>query len=532
LDVVDRLRGRIPAPDYLGERFANEVRVPELAKDRFDADGYANAKFMAYVGLIRDYSIFFNHTLNSPMPRVRGEAMMCGLATVTTNCHDEDMFIENGVNGFYSNDPAELADMLVELSRDPGLARRIGQRGRERAMEVFHINDYVQEWNRTINDVLGETIVREVRTRPQRYRSAQPVMPGEPSVLFLEGVGGDTERYRVDHFMDGLRSAGARCRKFAFSSPEVLEQLPGLLGEHNVVVFHRVATNWRMAQSILAGLRDRGAVTIFDTDDLVFEQEFPEYFGRLGIDTAGYVELTKSYQAMLEYCGLATCATGYLKQRLEARGIRAHVLRNCFSAEMRRVSLLARRSSRRASGRVYLGYASGTPTHRLDFASIVEPLCKLMKNRKEVHLRIVGHLDLPKPLMKFRERVVQTPFVKWKKLPSVLSTFDVNLAPLVESEAFCQSKSELKWLEAGLVGVPSVCSKTDAFSFAVRDGVDGLIASSHEQWYRAMLALVDDANLRKKMGRAVARRVEADYSPETRGRDALELYRKLLPRGG
>ena len=49
---------------------------------------YANAKFDNYVRALGEYSIYFNPTIRSPMPRTRGEAMMCGLAIVTTKNHD------------------------------------------------------------------------------------------------------------------------------------------------------------------------------------------------------------------------------------------------------------------------------------------------------------------------------------------------------------------------------------------------------------------------------------------------------------
>ena len=66
---------------------------------------------------------YFNPTLHSPMPRSRGEAMLCGLATVNADSHDVNQFIQNGVNGFYAprlkNSPTR-SDFWLPIRRAPG----------------------------------------------------------------------------------------------------------------------------------------------------------------------------------------------------------------------------------------------------------------------------------------------------------------------------------------------------------------------------------------------------------------------------
>lgn len=107
---------------------------------------YAWAKFRSYMDTLCQYGIYFNPTLRSPMPRSRGEAMMCGLATVSANNYDVAEFISLGVNGFYSNDSDELADFLRYLDTNPTKAHAMGAAGREQAMRVFHINRFLAEW--------------------------------------------------------------------------------------------------------------------------------------------------------------------------------------------------------------------------------------------------------------------------------------------------------------------------------------------------------------------------------------------------
>src|SRR5207244_2698750 len=61
--------------DVLGEEMANAVKVPDAPRTALIGNEYGHHRFRNYVDLIREYSVFFNPTLLSPMPRCRAEAM-------------------------------------------------------------------------------------------------------------------------------------------------------------------------------------------------------------------------------------------------------------------------------------------------------------------------------------------------------------------------------------------------------------------------------------------------------------------------
>jgi glycosyltransferase involved in cell wall biosynthesis len=121
------------------------LRVPE-PHPAYVENAYALAKFRRYVDELRRYSVYFNPTLRSPMPRARGEPMMCGLVTVSARNHDVERFIENGVDGFFADNADQLRSQLYFLVRDSGAARRIGMAARAKALKVFHLERYLAEW--------------------------------------------------------------------------------------------------------------------------------------------------------------------------------------------------------------------------------------------------------------------------------------------------------------------------------------------------------------------------------------------------
>ncbi len=109
-----------------------------------------------YKNYLSSSSVFFNPSFASCNPRARTEAMLCGLAVVTTNCHGEDEFIVNGKNGFCSNDINELIDYLRLLISNPTKCKEIGIAGQETAREIFHIDNFIAQWNETLQKISND----------------------------------------------------------------------------------------------------------------------------------------------------------------------------------------------------------------------------------------------------------------------------------------------------------------------------------------------------------------------------------------
>lgn len=114
---------------------------------------YAVRTLRAYVDRIRQFTFYLNTTLRSPMPRSRGEAMMTGVIPVSLRNHDVDRFIENGVNGFYSDDPAELADWINHVFRDRDRVHMISAAARRTAIDLFNHDRYLAAWQRLLTEL-------------------------------------------------------------------------------------------------------------------------------------------------------------------------------------------------------------------------------------------------------------------------------------------------------------------------------------------------------------------------------------------
>jgi glycosyltransferase involved in cell wall biosynthesis len=109
-----------------------------------------------YKRFIGSSLIYFNPTLESPMPRARTEAMLSGACVVTLKNHDIDNYIEDGVSGYFvKNNPHSVVKKLVELFEDYETAIKVGQAGKQVALQHFTNDKFVEQWTEMISDTLG-----------------------------------------------------------------------------------------------------------------------------------------------------------------------------------------------------------------------------------------------------------------------------------------------------------------------------------------------------------------------------------------
>lgn len=99
-------------------------------------------------------SVYFNSTTKSPIPMSLLEAMACGCAIVTTATCEIPNIIQNGINGFISNDENELKSYISKLLSDNELRKELGENARKTILEKFSEKAFIENWNKTFNEVM------------------------------------------------------------------------------------------------------------------------------------------------------------------------------------------------------------------------------------------------------------------------------------------------------------------------------------------------------------------------------------------
>lgn len=108
-----------------------------------------------------------------------------------------------------------------------------------------------------------------------------------------------------------------------------------------------------------------------------------------------------------------------------------------------------------------------------------------------------------------------------------LREMDLGLMPLPDNE-WTRGKCAMKAIQYLSVGVPAIASPVGANVDVVLDGKTGILASSAENWERAVISLLDDVSARQRLGGAGRELVLADYSAARQARRLGDLLHSLV----
>ncbi len=349
-------------------------------------------------------------------------------------------------------------------------------------------------------------------------------------ILFISGIGGDTRRYRCLHPQEQLALKRAVTALREADDAQILADV----FDYDLFILHRVPHS-PLISLFVELARAQGKPLVFETDDLVFDPDLQAHIGY--IDTLS-PEAARRFRSdlrrldqTLQGCDCALTTTQFLADEAGRRGKPAYVHRNAPSAEMFRLSeqAWAERGRRLEEENdpprpLVIAYFSGTDSHNRDFQTIAGPLTEVLSAHPHTWLHVGGYLELGPDFEPFQSRIRRTPFVTWRELPQLIAQTDVNLAPLELDNPFCQAKSEIKFVEAALVGVPTVASRVEAYEHAITHERDGLLAGPPDEWRAALQSLLEHPDRRRELGQAARQTAYARYTPERR---ADELWATL-----
>jgi glycosyltransferase involved in cell wall biosynthesis/GT2 family glycosyltransferase len=358
------------------------------------------------------------------------------------------------------------------------------------------------------------------------YISGEPQTPGH--------------QYRVARYITAAEAND--CRAVWMRGDEVAQRI-GEFASADVLIIWRVSWNDHLAEAVEM-MRQRGKRVVFDVDDLIVDPDLARIAIIDGIRSRFLTEesvrdhFTALRETMLS-ADVCFAPTEELALHMRQRGKVVHVLPNGFDDDTHNLS---RRSARRwrrerADSLIRLGYAGGSRTHQRDLGVAIEAIARLLREIPDCCL-VLYRTESGKPaidvdeypaLLDLTDRIEWRAFRPLAELPEEMARFDVNLAPLEFGNAFCEAKSELKFFEAALVGVPTVASPTGPYRRAIEHGITGFLAASADEWYRYLKMLIEDPALRDRVGRAAYREALARFGPLTR---TTRFGRMLAQLGG
>ncbi len=148
-----------------------------------------------------------------------------------------------------------------------------------------------------------------------------------------------------------------------------------------------------------------------------------------------------------------------------------------------------------------------TGTHTtMQYLQSVVPVLKEIEEQYPIEIHIISN---EKPDLDLKNLV----FVKWKKETEIedLVKFSIGIMPL-EDNIWSEGKCGFKGLQYMALEIPTIMSAVGVNKTIVNSGVNGFLVTNAQEWKNAIVSLIEDINLRSKVGSAGSQSVKEHYS--------------------
>lgn len=295
----------------------------------------------------------------------------------------------------------------------------------------------------------------------------------------------------------------------------------------SAAIFYRVPF-YESVQNLFSEAKRLNVPTFWEVDDLIFDYDLyksNKNISSLSPDTAkGLLDGAILYGDCLKASSFAIASTNKLRDVM-SNYVPSAVVENALDKQTTNIARGLRREKKlfksKSKETVDIMYGSGTKTHDIDFLEAEAAVLSVLKQRPNARFIVMGDLTVSKE-MEQSEQFVRLPFADFKNYLRQLSMADISIAPLEISE-FNEAKSNIKFLEASVLNLASVCTPTGPFAEAIKHGVTGYLASTKEEWETSLLELIDNKAKRERIANNAFGFVYKNYSPSRIAR------RQLLP---
>ena len=154
--------------------------------------------------------------------------------------------------------------------------------------------------------------------------------------------------------------------------------------------------------------------------------------------------------------------------------------------------------------KVVIGW-TGTFSSKM-YLDMLREVFKRLAERVDYRLRVIGNFEYDLP-------GVDLDVVQWSAAKEVedLQAFDIGVYPLPIDD-WVLGKSGLKAIQYMAFALPCVATEVGTTPMLIRDGENGLLVKTDDEWVDALEKLVRDPDLRRRLGTAARQDAVAKYS--------------------
>jgi glycosyltransferase involved in cell wall biosynthesis len=339
------------------------------------------------------------------------------------------------------------------------------------------------------------------------------------------------QRYRIEQWQGGLRQSGVEITFAAFEDKNLntvlyarkqwlrkgvgighafLRRLSTISQSKSydlVYVFREASL---LGPSVFERLiHFRHVPLVFDFDDAVFlPYRSP---------SNGWLSLLKAPRKTGTICRLASqvmVGNNYLAEYARRFNPNVTVIPTTIDTEIYRVQPV-----RNATSPVIGWTGSYSTVQHLD---LLRSTLSELARREQFRVRVIGPPD-------YKLEGVDVEVVPWRSHTEVqdLAAVDIGIMPLPDNP-WSRGKCGCKALQYMGLGIPAVCSPVGMNTDLIRDGENGFLANSAEEWMAKLTLLLRSTELRRRLGIAGRKTVEEGFSATSQAPRVYAVFRSAI----
>src|SRR5581483_3381984 len=340
------------------------------------------------------------------------------------------------------------------------------------------------------------------------------------------------QRFRIEQWEPLLRKAGVEITWAAFEDDELHSTIYKSGGTFDKLRLVTRAMGRRM--TVLRRVRDFDLVYVFREAALLGPAIFEQWAKRAGVplifdfDDAVYVPYkspTNGYLSLLKFGPSKTRAVCRIADHVMAgnphlaayaRQVNDNVTVIPTTIDTEKYQIA---DSWEADGVPVIGW-SGSHSTVAHLNTLRGALQKLAR-RERFRLRVIGTPN-------YGLEGVDVEAMPWRSQSEIadLKPINIGVMPLPD-DRWSKGKCGLKALQYMALGIPTICSPVGVNSEIIRDGENGMLAATEDEWVEKLSQLLCSAELRERIGRTGRATVEAGYSAISQAPRVLRIFESV-----
>jgi glycosyltransferase involved in cell wall biosynthesis len=333
--------------------------------------------------------------------------------------------------------------------------------------------------------------------------------------LAIYTIGDDSlpsTRFRITQYVPALKAAGIETKCFFLpgTSGGKIGQLLGSFwqgivrfwqlrkaGRYDLVFVQKGLTPWR-CRGLVGMLRSCGSPYVVDIDDAVYATtpvRFPPYLR--------WLQNENEPNDLFARASHIIAGNRFLSEHVKRYGKNVSIIPTPVDTD--RYAACPRKNA----GKVVIGWSGSVGTNF--YLNLLIPALQTLAKDQAFSFLIISN-SLHNVQMDGLDGI-ETEFLQWNSETELadLQKIDIGVMPLCDDE-WSRGKCGLKALLYMALGIPAVCSPVGVNVEIIRDGENGFLAATDDEWIDKLRLLIRSEDVRADIGSRARKTVENNYS--------------------